>query len=213
MNALAQDAKKLAIQIIQNESHADKLAWFNHSMNIDHARKLLFVHNPKCMGTSLRKWLGLRTDNADHRFPTLMVNKDCWESYRTIVVVRHPIERFVSSYNFHCRSDYAGGYLARFPDLKEWTMEQYFFRMTNVAPLAVSPQWKYTMHLSSDAGPDHLIRMEDSRAELDKLAFAMGLEPMVPRLNSNRYEKIAPTPTFLRTLEHYYRRDFDEFGY
>jgi hypothetical protein len=213
MTALAQDAKKLAVQIIQNEAHADKLAWFNHSMNIDHDRKLLFVHNPKCMGTSMRKWLGLRVDNADHRFPTLMVNKECWEAYRTIVVVRHPIDRFISSYNFHCRSDYSGGYLTRFPDLKSWSMEQYFFRMTSVAPLAVSPQWKYAMHLSSEMGPTHLIRMESPSAELGLVASSLGIEPLIPRLNQNRHEKQRPSAAFLRTLEQYYRRDFDEFGY
>jgi len=213
MNALAQDAKKIAIQIIQNEARADKLAWFNHSMNIDHERKLLFVHNPKCMGTSLKKWLNLRIDNADHRFPTLMVNKECWEAYRTVVVVRHPIDRFISSYNFHCRSDYSGGYLTRFPDLKSWSMEDYFFRMTAVAPYAVAPQWKYTLHLSSEAGPDHLIRMEDPTGELENIGRALDIEPLVPRLNQNQYDKLKPSPAFMRTLEGYYRRDLELFGY
>jgi hypothetical protein len=124
MNAMAQQAKHLAIQILQKEARADKIGWFNHSMNMDHERKLCFVHNPKCMGASLKDWLGLRTGNADHRFPTLMVNKQTWEEYRTIVVVRHPTDRFVSSFNFHCRSDYSGGYLSRYPDLKAWTMEK-----------------------------------------------------------------------------------------
>ena len=213
MNALAQDAKQLAIQIIQNEARADKLAWFNHSMNMDHDRRVLFVHNPKCMGTSLKQWLGLRTDNADHRFPTLMVNKECWESYRTIVVVRNPIDRFVSSYNFHCRSGYSGGYLSQFPDLKSWSMEQYFFRMTDVAPYAVAPQWKYTLHLRSEAGPDHLVRMEDCAGELERIGKALGIAPLIPKLNQNAADKLRPSAAFLRTLEQYYRRDFDLFGY
>ena len=213
MNALAQQAKQIAIQIIQNEAKADKLTWFNHSMNIDHDRKLCFVHNPKCMGTSIKSWLGLRVDNADHRFPTLMLNKRCWEEYRTIVVVRHPIDRFISSFNFHCRSDYAGGYLVRYPDLKSWSMEQYWARMVEESPYAVAPQWKHTTRLQSEAPPDHLIRMASPSAELKRIAEALGIEPLLPKLNRNEHEKESPSPGVLNSLERYYRRDLDIFGY
>ena len=213
MNAMAQQARKIAIQILNNEARSDNLAWFNRSMNIDHDRKLCFVHNPKCMGTSVKDWLGLRTDNADHRFPTLMVNKKTWEEYRTVVVVRHPIERFVSSFNFHCRSDYSGGYLTQYPDLKEWTMDRYWFQMTEASPYAVAPQWKYTTHLRSEAGPDHLIRMEDPLPALVLLASALGIDPLLPKLNQNPSPKEQPSPLLRNTLERYYRLDLDLFGY
>mgnify|MGYP004403494481 CR=1 FL=1 len=92
-------------------------------------------------------------------------------------------------------------------------MEQYFFRMTSVAPYAIAPQWKYTMHLSSEAGPDHLIRMEDPTAQLDLIAKALGLPALVPRLNRNSFDKLQPSSAFKRTLEEYYRRDIERFGY
>ena len=100
---------------IQSQVRAGRLLVINKSLNVDHETEVVFVHNPKCMGTSLKKWLGIRIDNADHRYPTMMVNRATWENYRTIVVVRHPMDRFVSSYNFHCRSPYNGGYLKVFP--------------------------------------------------------------------------------------------------
>jgi hypothetical protein len=65
---MAQQAKPLDRQIIPNESRPDKLEWLNHSMNMDLERKLYSVQNPEYMGTRLKGWLGLTTDNADHRF-------------------------------------------------------------------------------------------------------------------------------------------------
>jgi len=213
MQPLVEQAKRLAIQIIQNEARADKLNCFNHSLNLDHVRKLCFVHNPKCMGTSLKGWLGLRTDNADHQFPTLMVNKAVWEAYTTVVVVRNPVDRFVSSFNYHCRSGYSGGYTVKYPDLKEWSMEDYFERMRLEQPYAVAPQWKYAVHLNSEAEPNHLIRMEDSARGIQRLADELGIETSVPGLNRSSGSKPTITAEFRTALEDYYHRDFEMFGY
>ncbi len=211
--AVTEQAKQLAIQIIRNHVRQDKMTVLNDSMNVDHERRLFFVHNPKCMGTSLKKWLGLRVDNADHRFPTLTVNRALWEAFTTVVVVRHPVDRFVSSFNFHCRSDYAGGYTVKYPDLKSWSMETYFDRMRAHEPLAIAPQWKYTVHLQSDAPPDHLIRMEDARPGVERLAQALGISEELPGLNRSVGRKELPEAALLAKLEDYYRLDFQLFGY
>lgn len=211
--AVTEQAKQLAIQIIRNHVMQEKMTVLNDSMNVDHQRKLFFVHNPKCMGTSLKKWLGLRVDNADHRFPTLTVNRALWESYTTVVVVRNPIDRFVSSFNFHCRSGYSGGYTVKYPDLKSWDMETYFERMRTHEPLAIAPQWKYTIHLQSDAAPDHLIKMEEARVGVERLATALGIQNELPGLNRSSGSKELPESGLLARLEEYYRLDFQLFGY
>ena len=182
-------------------------------MNIDHDAQVCFVHNPKAMGTSLKAWLGLRTDNADHRFPTLMVNKALWEQYTTVVVVRHPIERFLSSYHFHCRSDYAGGYLAKYPDLKEWSMELYFRRMAQHDPYALSPQWKYAVHLRSDQPVDVLLKMGEHEAGLRRLGTRLGISAPVPQMNRAQGDKPALSSGLRDGLVDYYRRDFETFGF
>lgn len=205
--------KQFATKYISAEVRAGRLLVLNRSMNMNPATQVLFVHNPKCMGTSLKKWLGLRVDNADHRYPTLMVNRVIWETWRTVVVVRHPIDRFISSYNFHCRSSYSGGYLRTFPDLKSWSMERYFHTMVQHAPYAVAPQWRYTMHLETDAPADHIIRFEEPGRELARIAMALNLPPLEHKLNQNTSDKLAPSPVFQAALEQYYARDFELFGY
>ncbi|MEE2750748.1 MAG: sulfotransferase family 2 domain-containing protein [Myxococcota bacterium] len=213
MGQAAQNRARDLMTVIRNQVSAGNLMVLNQGLNVDLARGLVFVHNPKVMGTSLKNLLGLPTDNADHRFPTVMVSKRVWEEATTIVAVRHPIERFVSSFHFHCRSDYDGGYLTRFPDLKEWTMERYFETMTTHCPYVIAPQWKYTFHMDSECPPDFLIRFEDPKPEIQRLRSQLGLPQLLLRMNV-RSQPPGPMEDALRErLVRYYRRDFDEFGY
>jgi len=210
---MQEQANQLAVQFIQQEALADRLVLFNRTLNMDHERKICFVHNPKAMGTSLKAWLGLRIDNADHRFPTLMVNPQVWEQYTTICAVRHPVERFLSSFHFHCRSDYAGGYLRKFPELKSWDMERYFETMTRSEPYALAPQWKYVVHLRSEHPPDFLLRVGEHSAALDRIAQTLGISAPLPTLNAGKGVLDQPTPGFRSRLNSYYARDYEMFGY
>ena len=205
--------RKLATQYIHSQVQAGRLLVLNHAINMNRETKVLFVHNPKCMGTSLKKWLGLPVDTADHRYPTLMVDRLTWEQWRTIVVVRNPIDRFVSSYNFHCRSAYSGGYLKVFPDLKAWSMERYFHTMSQHEPYAIAPQWRYTLHLQTDVPADHIVRFEDPAQELARIATSLNLPPLQHRLNENTAPKSRPSSALRSTLEQYYARDYELFGY
>lgn len=54
--------RKLATQYIHSQVQAGRLLVLNHAINMNRETKVLFVHNPKCMGTSLKKWLGLPVD-------------------------------------------------------------------------------------------------------------------------------------------------------
>jgi hypothetical protein len=213
MQAQTQAVKQLAIQYIQEQAQDKQLAWFNRSLNIDHKRRVCFIHNPKAMGTSIKAWLGLAIDNADHRFPTLMVNRDLWERYLTILVVRHPLDRFLSSYHFHCKSDYAGGYLRRYPDLKSLDMETYFHRMVQNDPYALAPQWKYALHLLSEHPIDVLIKMGTHSNPLESLGNRLGLKTPVPTHNQATGNRPVLESCFRDELVDFYQRDFQQFGF
>ena len=213
MTAAASQARKLAIQLIEREVGTNQMAVLNWSLNLDHQRELFFVHNPKAMGTSIKAWLGLRTDNADHHFPTLSVNKALWERYTTVLVVRHPLERFLSSYHYHCRSDYSGGYMTKYPGLKSMDMETYYHRMIAEEPYVLAPQWKYATHLLSDEPVDFCIKMGEPGSTLVLLAARLGLAGPIPQLNRTSGPKSEVPPKFRKELVDYYRLDFDMFGY
>ena len=213
MGQAARNRARDLMTVVRNQVNAGNLLVLNQGLNVDLARGLVFVHNPKVMGTSLKSLLGLPIDNADHRFPTVMVSKRIWEESTTIVAVRHPIDRFVSSFHFHCRSDYDGGYLARFPDLKTWTMERYFETMTTQCPNVIAPQWKYTLHMDSECPPDFLIRFENSEPEVERLRKQLGVSQLLMRMNQ-RTKPPPPLDASMRErLVVYYQRDFNQFGY
>jgi hypothetical protein len=213
MQVSAQQVKDLAVRFIEKGVVSKQLVVLNRSINLCHERRLCFVHNPKAMGTSMKGWLGLRTDDADHQFPTLMVNKDTWEDYTTVLVVRNPIDRFLSSFNHHCRSDYQGGYLTRHPDMKSLEMESYFRRMTQQEPQVLAPQSKYAVHLLSDQPIDYIIKMGPPSPDLMRLAARLGIVDPLPQLNRSSIAKPAIRECFIRELEDYYRGDFEMFDF
>lgn len=59
-------------------------------------RPVIFLHNPKTGGTSLGKFLHVK--RRSHNRPAHVLSEKSWLNCFSIVVVRHPFERFLSSY-------------------------------------------------------------------------------------------------------------------
>jgi len=129
--------------------------------NVDENRKLVFVHNPKCAGTSARKALGFSIDTADHRYPAAYLRKNEWESYYVIVVVREPISRLLSAYRFHCRSDYSGPYIKKFPNLKEMEFCEYLDLAKSGQVAGLGPQVGFAVYPGSAKQPNALLLFEN----------------------------------------------------
>jgi hypothetical protein len=84
------------------------------NVNIDHDLQLIFLHNPKTAGTSIKESVGLAKAQfgANHKTAEFFVHPKTWESYFSFVVIRHPIDRFISSFKFHTNVNYRGGVIA-----------------------------------------------------------------------------------------------------
>ena len=116
-----------------------------NSINVDHKNKIIFVHNPKTAGTSIKRALQFSIDTADHKIPTYLVHPKTWEEYFSFTVVRHPIERLISSFRFHSNTEYKGAYYRKYPHIHQLTFEQYFNLMMK-EPYAIRPQIDYIQH-------------------------------------------------------------------
>lgn len=102
-------------------------------MYFDQSKKLLFIHNPKTGGSSIRRILGLY-DHKNARFIHVSVYeiRDCilqslWSEYFIFSMVRDPWERLVSLYYYHRSVAFAkwaglsdNHLLARYYDFPEW---------------------------------------------------------------------------------------------
>ncbi len=186
------------------------------SSAVNHQKKIVFVHNPKVAGTSLRKLLGLEGE-ISHLTPGLLVPKKIWEEYAVIVAIREPIERLISSYNYHTGSRYNGYYLHRYPDIKQWTVEKYFDIFSR-EPFGIIPQINYLVHPLSEKKPDFIIRYENLNQDVKRLMRNLKFsQSELPVLNDSAYRKdqmkFISKGKFLDRLIRFYREDYNELGY
>ena len=135
---------------------------------------MLFLHNPKAAGTSIKKALGM-PEETTHALPSQWVPVSVWESATILLCVRHPLSRFISSYDYHVRGPYKGGFLRLFPDLKELTPEEYFRRVES-RPQMLPLQTNYLHHAKSTKPPDIVTRVEDQIISQELGKFGISVE-------------------------------------
>lgn len=190
----------------------------NTGDNLIGERPVLFVHNPKVAGNSLSKILSNSDEklNTSHKTPTFLVSKRIWEKSTSVVAIRHPLDRLISSFHYHTKPAYQGVFSGKYPNLKQFSFEQYFDVFSR-EPYVIMPQWYYTRHLLSKKPIDHLLYFEKLEEDVSKMAESLKIEfNGLPHLNSSKREN--PLDYFksekLRDkLLSYYELDFQEFDY
>ena len=190
----------------QNEDY-----YLNSDLNI------IYVHNPKTAGTSIKKFLGLDISGTNHKTPTYLTSKRNWQNNFSVLSVRHPIDRLISSYYYHISPQYKGGYLKKFPNLLTFSFEMYFEVMKK-EPWAIRPQVDYLTHLFSPKKVDFIIRFEELHADLNKLSKTLGLGSVsIPHLNStkrvNNENYFLESKSLVKKINAFYKKDFEVFGY
>jgi hypothetical protein len=187
--------------------------------HIDHKRKLIFIHNPKVAGTTLKAALKLPKNGVYHHYtPTFLVSKELWEKYFTIVAVREPVDRFISSYFEIVTKAYTGYFRKAYPEIYKLTPREYFELFKN-EPFITTPQYRYATHFLSTKPIDFIIRFEHLNKDLKKLSKITGYKiNNIPHLNKGRYspkEKdiILKDKKLIKDIKEYYRSDYTIFGY
>jgi hypothetical protein len=185
------------------------------SQNVDHKRKFIFVHIPKTAGTSVKNALKLPSKGADHSVPTYMVHKKTWEKYYTFAIVRNPIKRFISSYNYHTGSDYQGSLINKYPDLHSFSIEKYF-KLVSKDPNFLTPQSEYVRHHFSDKPMDMICRFENLNEDMRKVFKKLKIKAELPHLNISKGSKEHPilkNKSFMKKVLKFYKEDFKVLDY
>lgn len=185
------------------------------SVGVDHRRRLIFVHNPKTAGTSIRSALDIPGEVPSHRTPTHLVHHRTWEEYFSFVVVRNPFDRLVSSYVYHTDSDYRGYYLTKYPHLHGMSFEEYF-RAMQAEAFAIRPQVDYCRHRFSEEKVDFVCRFEELERDFGRLCDRLGIQAQLPHLNRSHhasYRSYYRNDGFKQQVQAFYRADLKQFKY
>jgi len=187
-----------------------------NNINVDHARKLIFVHIPKTAGTSIKKALNLSIETATHWIPTLLVHKKTWETYFSFTIVRHPLERLLSSYYYHTSKNYTGVFYRKIPDLRNFTFQDYFRVFSQLNTSALIPQVNYIKHKYSDKPIDIICKFRNLNKDLKPIFNKLQIDLDIPHLNKgsfNRANKIEIERDTLEKIHEFYKEDYITFGY
>jgi len=186
------------------------------SRNVDHERKIIFVHNPKCAGTTVKKMLGYQFVGGYHQVPTDLVPPAIWERYFSLVVIRNPFDRLVSAFSYHTSPDYKGRYFSKYPFLRDLSLEAYFDLMNPTNSLR--PNIDFVRHGHSKKPIDFICRFENLEQDLRHAFSCLNITiDKIPHENESQHkpyqEYFKNEPTLLQKCSYFYKDDLDTFGY
>jgi Sulfotransferase family len=188
-------------------------------------RPVFLVHNPKCAGSSLKRLLGVQAPRTTHSWPSDLFRPKLWETGIFVVAVRHPMDRFLSSWRYHCRSGYRGKLVKRHGDLSHLTPLEYFsFIRQYPENCGLQSLW---VDYPSARKPhcDIVLKVEDS-AQWPQTLRDHGIVPQMadmPVLNASPASGAGNRPdlglteaeflTLRQQVETFYHSDYLRFGY
>lgn len=188
-------------------------------------RSVFLVHNPKCAGSSLKRMLGVTARRTTHSWPRDLFRRRVWQQAIIVVAVRHPFDRFLSSWRYHCRSDYRGKLVKRHGSLSHLSPLEYFdFIRQYPENCGLQSLWvEYPRGCKRQC--DIVLKVEES-ARWPEILRAHGIEPVMadaPRVNAlAEGGAVGPAELGLseaefvalrEKVEAFYRSDYLRFGY
>ncbi len=181
-----------------------------------HFQDYVFIHIPKCGGTSVERALGLAVLNHDTARERLQfIGERRWKKRLTFSVVRNPYTRLASSFFYlHQPKLETIGELQ--DEFRFWLFRWQVARNDNVLPDALNTQ---AWWLSDETGKplvENICKIENINEDIKEIATALGREINVQRLKTNPlpidYDDLY-TPATREMVVDLYGEDFDRFGY
>ena len=193
-------------------------------MPISHKFQIIFIHIPKCAGTSV--WSALQMEPTpnnlisfeepvlQHLLPAQLkgkyITETVWNSYRKITIVRNPYDRIISDF-FWLRSKSRFLQVRSFDDflnLAEKVVTEKRFS-DNVYFDHFYPQHFYFEGIQYD----DVLRVENLQSDFEKLRVKYGLPHRLPLINKGKPPVLRLTSRQQERVYDLYQRDFDQFGY
>lgn len=178
-------------------------------VSIQHA--VIHLHIPKTAGTAIRH--SLFGSSVIKHVPACEIPLAFWEVLPSLAVIRHPLDRFVSSYKYHVKSPYRGVLLKRHPDLKTLSLSDYASRFIGKSNLLMCQKDFISRNDSSKKIVDHLIRFENLDDDLSRVFKELDISIEIKPTKVGVKDSIDVPKGVQKLVEKFYAKDFDAFGY
>lgn len=147
--------------------------------NIDHNRKIIFLHPNKCGGKSVEFILFNRENvagSADHRFPSEFIRDfglACWNEYFKFGFARNPWDRVFSIYNY------------RIKNLKQIDFDFSDFILNKASPYNIDYDQQIKWFYWSNKPIDFIGKVETYQQDWDSIRDRLDCDIDLPHLNKS----------------------------
>ena len=193
-----------------------------------HRHKCIFIHIPKCAGSSVLASLGASARGYQARrihqsyLAYRQSDRKKFEKYFKFAFVRDPFDRAISTYEYLHQggnkkndSDFINHYSITRISFEEFVMEVLSHRLLHQVPL-LRPQHSFIFNFQNELQIDFLGRYENLSSDFATIAARLGLPKNLPQINTSvRY----PASEYLKSndvkqrLINLYQDDFELLSY
>ncbi|HZP19797.1 MAG TPA: sulfotransferase family 2 domain-containing protein [Bauldia sp.] len=195
---------------------------------ISHEYRCIFIHIPRCAGSSIEAWIGGEDQwfiepAEKHLVASLarLIYAPYWKSYFKFAFVRDPFARTVSLLHY---KDFFGvevlpdgsvdlsGYLAHFGSPVTVEHDYRFFSRGSILSPRHKPNAVYANILDEEL--DFIGRFENLYEDTERIRAAIGIRNrFVPHLQRSTSPPPPLSEAGMRQIEALYAEDFRRFGY
>lgn len=192
---------------------------FTPSMN---KKKYIFIHVPKCAGSAIRSALGEPKYRRRHLpwWVYKTANKKKFDNYYKFAVVRNPVERLLSGYNYFLAGGNANEDLVVANRLKEYSgFSEFVLKGLRhgfyIYHPIFRPQSYYLTDYSGQVMVDYVARYENLREHYTSLADTLGLDLILDEVNVSKIKQDTGSLSseVMECIYELYAHDFQCFGY
>lgn len=212
-------------------------------MPISHQHRCIFIHVPKCGGTSLEDALGMlrdwRTEDAEVLYGRVSspawlamqwrsnflqhltwrefiqaVPEDRRRGYRSFAFVRHPLHRLASEWA-NLDGDLLDYARARGVELSGLQFEEFVVRAVRLDHPHLRPQLEFLQGDDGSLAVQEIGRFESLQQDFARICGAINVRAMLPHRNRGVRPRRADmfTARALALVAERYKCDFEAFGY
>jgi chondroitin 4-sulfotransferase 11 len=189
---------------------------------IDHKNKIIFIHIPKCAGTSIEIALTGKDwwkSHPDEKHLTAQearkyYGEEIWNSYFKVAFIRNPFTRLISAYNWIKKQ--VPALSKEYPDFATFIRKITSQPRTSDGVLHGGSIHDYITNEQGKVMVDFVGKFENLYDDFTRLCSLRHLSINLPRINVEVYDhnpNIWYTPELRRLVTDRYQHDLDTFHY